>query len=143
LTNVKGILTWPPKLVVYFKEMKKTRILYWVTTALISATMLYTAVSYFTDAKMKASFLHLGFPDFFRIELGIAKGIGAIVLLLPIATNRLKEAAYVGFGITFVSAIVAHLSHGDPIALSLQALVLLWILATSYYYFKKVVSFHG
>jgi hypothetical protein len=118
--------------------MKKVKIIYWVTTGLVATTMLYTAVSYFTKAEMKDSFDRLGFPDFFRIELGIAKGLGALVLLLPFLPNRLKETAYVGFAITFVSAIVAHLSNGDPLNIILQAVILLGILMTSYVYFIKV-----
>lgn len=118
--------------------MKKIKVIYWVTTGLVAAVMLYTAFSYFTKAEMKESFERLGFPDFFRIELGIAKGLGALVLLLPFVSNRLKEAAYLGFAITFVSATVAHLSAGDPLNVALQAVILLGILAASYFCFVKV-----
>jgi hypothetical protein len=111
---------------------------YWITTGLVSGVMLYTAVSYFTAEKMKDSFKHLGFPDFFRIELGVAKTLGALALLLPFLPSRLKEAAYAGFAITFVSAIVAHMSQGDPITHSLQAVILLVLLGISYFYFAKL-----
>lgn len=100
--------------------------------------MMYTAVTYFTAESMKASFEHLGFPDFFRIELGIAKAFGALALLLPFLPSRLKEAAYAGFAITFISAVVAHLSQHDPIMHSLQAMILLLLLAVSYFYFRKI-----
>lgn len=118
--------------------MKKTKILYWISTGLVSGLMLYTAVSYFTNEEMKNSFVHLGFPDFFRIELGIAKGLGALVLLLPFLSTRLKEAAYAGFAITFISAFTAHLSQGDPLQVVLQAVVMLGILSASYFYFNKI-----
>lgn len=111
---------------------------YWITTGLVSGVMLYTAITYFTAEKMKDSFKHLGFPDFFRIELGIAKALGALALLLPFLPSRLKEAAYAGFAITFVSAIVAHLSQHDPIMHSLQAVILLMLLGVSYFYFAKL-----
>ena len=116
---------------------------YWITTGLVSGVMLYTAVTYFAAEKMKDSFTHLGFPDFFRIELGIAKALGALALLLPFLPSRLKEAAYAGFAITFVSAIVAHLSQHDPIIHSLQAVILLILLGVSYFYFPKMKRLKG
>jgi hypothetical protein len=114
-------------------NMKKW--MYRITTGLVSGVMLYTAASYFTAEEMKDSFKHLGFPDFFRVELGIAKALGALALLLPFLPSRLKEAAYAGFAITFVSAIVAHVSQNDPIIHSLQAAILLVLLGVSYFYF--------
>ena len=62
--------------------MKKDNIIYWVTTGLIGAMMLFSAYNYFTNAEMKAAFVHLGFPDYFRIELGVAKIFGVLALLI-------------------------------------------------------------
>jgi DoxX-like protein len=42
-----------------------------------------------------------------------AKLAGLLVLILPMATPRLKEWAYAGFAIVLVSALIAHLSVGD------------------------------
>jgi VIT1/CCC1 family predicted Fe2+/Mn2+ transporter len=143
LIYVKGILVNILKLAEKISGMKKVKIIYWVTTGLVATTMLYTAFSYFIKIEMKDSFERLGFPDFFRVELGIAKGLGALVLLLPFLPTRLKEAAYVGFAITFVSATVAHLSNGDPLNVTLQAVTLLGILTASYFYFRKVRKLEG
>ena len=41
--------------------MKKDNIIYWVTTGLIGAMMLFSAYNYFTNAEMKSAFVHLGF----------------------------------------------------------------------------------
>jgi len=35
--------------------------------------------------------MHLGFPDYFRIELAFAKTIGALVLIIPKIPIRIKE----------------------------------------------------
>jgi hypothetical protein len=86
---------------------------------------------------MKVAFVHLGFPSYFRIELAIAKILGAIVLILPLIPNRLKEFAYTGFAITFVSAFIAHISSGDPVSVALMPVVFLVILVVSYIYFHK------
>jgi hypothetical protein len=56
---------------------------------------------------------HLGFPDYFRIELGAGKLLGAIALILPFVPRKVKEFAYAGFTIIFVSAFIAHLASGD------------------------------
>jgi hypothetical protein len=58
------------------------------------------------------AYTHLGFPDYFRIELALAKLLGAVLLLAP-APARLKEWAYAGFAITLGSALIAHFAVGD------------------------------
>lgn len=94
--------------------MKKDKIIYWVSTGVIGAMMLFSGYSYFTNPQIVEGFKHMGFPDFFRVELGIAKIIGALVLLIPQIPTKIKEWAYAGFIITFVSASIAHINAGDP-----------------------------
>lgn len=117
--------------------MKKDKIIFGITTGIVSVMMLYSAFSYLTNEQIKLAFVHLGFPSYFRIELAIAKALGSIVLLLPIFPNRLKEFAYFGFTITFISAFIAHISSGDPISVATAPLVFLVILLISYIYFHK------
>ena len=50
--------------------MRVKKIIYWTSTVLISLMMLSSAWGYFTNPDMKGAFVHLGFPDYFRIELG-------------------------------------------------------------------------
>lgn len=118
--------------------MKANKIIYWSTTGIISAMMLFSAFGYFTNPDMKAAFVHLGFPDYFRIELGILKVLGAIVLILPVVSDKLKGFAYFGFGLSFVSALIAHISLGDDISLAIPPIVLLGILVVSYYFQSKL-----
>ena len=102
--------------------------------------MLLTAFGYLTNEEMKAGFVHLGFPSYFRIELATAKIIGALVLMFPFIPKRIKDAAYVGFSITFISAFIAHTSSGDPLAVALMPLIFLAILAVSFIYNNKYVA---
>ena len=118
--------------------MKKDKIIYWTTTGLVSAMMLFSAYSYLTNETMKIGFVHLGFPGYFRIELAIAKIFGALVLILPMLHAKVKEFAYFGFAITFVSAFISHLSSGDPMKIAVSPVVFLAILAVSYLYFQKL-----
>src|SRR5690606_22878464 len=105
---------------------------YWTVTALLALAMVFSAYAYFTDPGIKLAFEHIGFPDYFRIELGIAKFIGALILLIPIQ-QRIKEWAYAGFTITFISAFIAHVASGDPVSISTAPLMMLALLVISYY----------
>lgn len=112
--------------------MNKNKIIYWTTTGIISAMMIFSAYGYFSNPDMKAAFVHLGFPDYFRIELAVLKVLGVLALLLPIVSDKIKSFAYFGFALTFVSASIAHSSSGDPISAVIMPIVFLVILAISY-----------
>ena len=86
---------------------------------------------------MAEAFTHLGFPGYFRVELSWAKFLGVALLLAPVSA-RLKEWAYAGFGITLVSALIAHFAVGDgPEAWSFAAgTIVLW--ALSYFFWRRL-----
>ena len=86
---------------------------FWISTALFALQMGFTAYAQLTLPQVAQTFVHLGFPAYFRIELSWAKLAGLAVLLVPMVPARLKEWAYAGFAITLVSALIAHLSVGD------------------------------
>jgi DoxX-like family len=86
---------------------------------------------------MKGAFVHLGYPSYFRIELTVAKMLGVLALLIPGIPFKGKEFAYFGFGITLISASIAHFSVGDTIMFVIDPLLFLGALATSYIYFIK------
>lgn len=111
--------------------MKSNTIVYWVSTALLSLMMLFSAYSYFTNPDIMGAFKHLGFPDYFRKELAIAKIAGAIILLIPQVPVKVKDWAYAGFGITFLSAVYAHLSLGDPASVAIMPAVFFVVLVIS------------
>ncbi len=120
--------------------MKKDKIIYWVSTGVIGAMMLFSGYSYFTNPQIVEGFKHMGFPDFFRVELGIAKIIGALILLIPQIPTKIKEWAYAGFIITFVSASIAHINAGDPTPNVITPLVMLVVLLVSNFYLSKVTT---
>ena len=86
---------------------------------------------------MKGAFVHLGFPNYLRVELATAKILGALVLIFPIIPFTIKQFAYFGFAITFVSAFLAHVSVGDSANYAAMPLIFLVILAVSYFYNQK------
>src|SRR3954463_8418823 len=91
---------------------KISTILYWSVTAVLCLQLTFTAYAQLRLPQVAAAFTHLGFPDYFRVELSWAKFLGVVLLLAPVPT-RLKEWAYAGFAITLASALIAHLSVGD------------------------------
>lgn len=107
-----------------------TTTVYWATTALFSVAMAFSALAYLTTPTMAQAFTHLGFPPYFRVELAIAKGLGVIALLAPVPA-RVKEWAYAGFGITLLSAFVAHFVVDGP-EKAISPIILFAILALSY-----------
>ena len=85
---------------------------FWTVTALFCLQIGFTAYAQLTLPQVAEAFAHLGFPDYFRVELALAKLLGVVLLLAPVPA-RLKEWAYAGFAITLVSALIAHLAVGD------------------------------
>ncbi len=120
--------------------MQKNRIIFWAATGLFSAMMLMGAFNYFTNPAMVEGFKHLGFPDYFRVELGIAKILGALALLIPQVPVRVKEWAYAGFGFVLISAVLAHLSVGDPVSGTIAIFVGFLFLTISYIYRGKLTA---
>src|SRR5262245_52044161 len=81
---------------------KATVIGFWIVTALFCLQMGFTAYAQLRLPQVAEMFTHLGFPDYFRVELSWAKLIGVVLLLAPVAAP-LKEWAYAGFAITLAS----------------------------------------
>ena len=109
---------------------------YWTATVLFCLQLGFTAYAQLRLPQVAEAFTHLGFPDYFRVELALAKLFGVALLLAPVAA-RLKEWAYAGFAITLGSALIAHFSVGDgPEAWSWAAGAgVLW--ALSYFFWRR------
>jgi hypothetical protein len=85
---------------------------FWAATALFCLQIGFTAYAQLVLPQVAEAFTRLGFPDYFRVELSLAKLLGVVLLITPVPV-RLKEWAYAGFAITLGSALIAHLSVGD------------------------------
>lgn len=85
---------------------------FWIVTALFCLQMGFTAYAQLQLPQVAEAFTHLGFPDYFRVELSWAKLLGVALLLAPVPA-RLKEWAYAGFAFTLASALIAHFAVGD------------------------------
>jgi len=63
-------------------------------------------------AYVREVILHLGYPSYFLLIMGLWKVPGAVVLLVP-RLPRLKEWAYAGAFFTYFFAAASHLAVGD------------------------------
>jgi hypothetical protein len=117
------------------RASKRDTIVYWLTTAAVCAVMAFSAVNFNLKeplGPMKGAFTHLGYPGYFRVELTVAKVLGVLALLVPGVPRKVREFAYFGFGITLVSASIAHFSVGDPALFVIDPLLFLSALIASY-----------
>jgi hypothetical protein len=121
--------------------MKRYKIAYWIVTIIVSLSGIMAGVLYFVNPVIIGEFKHLGFPDYFRVELGIAQLLGAFALILPMVSNRIKEWAYAGFAITFASAITAHIAVEGMLA-AMAPLISLLLLFMSYVCFHKLNKYN-
>lgn len=120
-----------------------SKYLYWGATGLLALFMVFSSVLYFVAEAPAATFEQLGFPDYFRIELGVAKMAGAVALVTPVP-RVVKEWTYAGFTISFFSAFVAHIAVGDPLSDMVPPVIAFALLMTSYvtyhHYYRSTTS---
>ncbi len=120
--------------------MKTNKIVYWVSTTLI---FLFDGVMPALTSHLPLaveSIKHLGYPDYFRVQLTVFKVVGAVVLILPKIPARFKEWAYVGFAINFISATIAHGVVDGFVFDTIFPLIILAILAGSYVSYHKLTE---
>ena len=109
--TLEGSRTFPP-LNLSIPRSKGIVIAFRIVTALFCLQIGFTAYAQLRLPQVAEAFTHLGFPDYFRMELAWAKLLGVVLLLAPVP-SRLKEWAYAGFAITLGSALIAHFAVGD------------------------------
>jgi hypothetical protein len=120
-------------------QRKGITIGYWVATSLLALQMGFTAYAQLRLPQVAEAFTHLGFPDYFRVELAWLKLAGVVVLLAP-APHRLKEWAYAGFTFTLASAVIAHLAVGDDASKWGWAAGTAVLCGLSYFFFRRLGS---
>ncbi|MEP3390574.1 MAG: DoxX family protein [Reichenbachiella sp.] len=93
--------------------MKIDKLIYWITTGLVSTLMLASASMYFINTEeVKEIFVRLNYPAYLVIPLAVAK-ILAVIAIVSRWSKTLKEWAYVGLLIDFSLAFFAHYEAQD------------------------------
>jgi hypothetical protein len=122
---------------------KTINILYWVFSILFAGLMIWSAIPNAMANEDSVKLVHdmLGYPVYFIPFIGVAKILGAIIILIP-GLNKIKEWAYAGLFFDLAGAIYSGIAIAkgvDPKML----FMLVWILpgVLSYYYWNKKTSF--
>ena len=92
---------------------KTIKIVYYGSTGLLSALMLFSASMYFLNYEMVAeTFARLGYPSQLIYPLGTAKILGLVAIWTK-RSRTLLEWAYAGFFFDLLLALVAHIHIQD------------------------------
>jgi hypothetical protein len=120
--------------------MKTNKIIFWTTTSMIFLFEgVLPALTGHTEMA-KQGIAHLGYPDYFRIELNIFKVLGSLALILPMVPARIKEWAYFGMALVMVSAVIGHAAVDGVNAQTFFPLIPMALLIASYVSYHKLKS---
>jgi hypothetical protein len=109
----------------------------WAVTGLFAAIMALSGAAFVAGPpSVVASLRHLGYPDYFRSLLGVAKILGVAAILLP-QLAALREWAYAGFAFVMLGASASHLASGEQPSKAVPSLFVLALLMTSYFLRRK------
>ena len=93
--------------------MPLQKILYWITTVLLTAIMLFSVYNYFFNHEIiKGFFEGYNYPTYLVYPLAIAKLLGLLAIWGSFS-SFLKEWAYAGFFFNTLLAFVAHINAND------------------------------
>ena len=116
--------------------MKRNKIIYFVSTGLLSLLLLFSAGMYlFNNAEVAEMFTGFGYPTYIIYPYAIAKLLAVFALWYPNLKN-LKEWAYAGMFFAFILAFFAHFMIGD--GEQMGALIAIILLVVSYVFNKKI-----
>jgi len=118
---------------------KTNNIIYWTSTIIFSALMIFSASGGLRPSQQAIQIIHdgLGYPVYFIQFISVAKLLGAIIILIP-GSGRIKDWAYAGLFFDLAGAIysgIAAAGKFDPLILTM----LIWIVPgiVSYYFWLK------
>jgi len=123
--------------------MKKTNILFWVTTTIIF--LMEGVIPALTSQTQlaKEGISHLGYPAYFGNMLVVFKVAGALALMIPQVPRRVKEWAYAGFAFDFIAAAVSLTAVDGVGFLTFFPLIFLVLLILSYISYHKKIKAAG
>lgn len=115
---------------------KKNKIIYWISTLWLSLGMVSTGIAQLFKLPGQGGsdmIVHLGYPLYLLIILGVWKILGVVAVLIP-KFPLVKEWAYAGFFFIMSGAMVSHIAMGDPVVELFPSLLLLILTVVSWYY---------
>jgi uncharacterized membrane protein YphA (DoxX/SURF4 family) len=124
------------------KTMKKNKIIFWISTTLIFIWegLMPLGTVLFAPQYVNAGTKPLGYPDYFAYALIIFKVLGATAIMLPKLPAKLREWAYAGLTFNLLFATISHAAVDKNISYILMPIVILSILAVSYFNNQKIMK---
>jgi len=113
------------------------KVIYWITTGLLSA-FLISGIFFLNSALAKEGTAHMQVPQWLALEVGYGQPLGGLLLILPFIGKRLKEWAYVGVGIVYISAFIGHMYIDGFGRDAGMAVILFVVLLISYICYHKL-----
>lgn len=125
--------------------MKKLKIIFWSATAILILWegLMPLGTLLFAPEYFNAGTKPLGYPDYFAYALIICKVLGSIAIAYPNTAPLLKEWAYAGLTFNLIFAFISHACVDKNIGFMLMPLIVLAILAISYFYNRKIQHLHS
>ena len=121
---------------------RTNNIVYWSSTIIFSALMIFSAVGGLKPTQQAIQLIHdgLGYPVYFIQFISIAKLLGVIIILIP-GRGRIKDWAYAGLFFDLAGATYSGIASSgkfDPLMLTL----LIWIVPgiLSYYFWLQKIK---
>jgi len=118
--------------------MKTDKVIFWVATSIIFVFEGVMPALTSQSEMAKEGIRHLGYPEYFGVMLMLFKVAGSLVLIIPSIPGRIKEWAYAGFAIDFISAFVSNWAVDGLHVLTFFPIVVLVILIVSYVFYHRL-----
>lgn len=122
---------------------KRNIVIYRVATSLLALGMCSGGMAQILKAKQNVDgIVHLGYPVYFMVMLGVWKILGVVAILIP-KFKLLKEWAYAGFFFAMSGAVISHIVTGDGVSEYIAPLVFTLLTVVSWYFRpadKKIIS---
>ncbi|TXG39683.1 DoxX family protein [Seonamhaeicola maritimus] len=116
--------------------MKRDKIIFYISTGLLSLLMLFSASMYFFNhEEISGMFKSFGYPTYIIYPYGAAKLLGLFAIWNP-NFKAIKEWAYAGFFFAFILAFFAHFMIGD--GEQAGAIIAMILLIISYIFNKRI-----
>ncbi len=117
---------------------KTTKILYWSVTIIFCIANLVSGITEIFPNQQAFDILKLlGYPAYFLTILGVAKILGSVAIIQT-KFKTVKEWAYAGFSIDYISAATSYYFVNRDTFGMLIPLVFLVVMFVSYFFWKKV-----
>ncbi len=120
--------------------MKKQKTIFWVATSiiLIWEGVMPLSTLLFAPQYATVGTRPLGYPDYFAFALIISKVLGVMAIALPAIPEKVREWAYAGLTFNLVFAVLSHTIVDGNVGYIALPIVILGILALSYYYHSQL-----